>query len=189
MAKDPGSKDRSLEALDFIINVLKEHEQNLDKLINQLATVTEQIGDIDALNGKVENVEEKINIMQKEVTNLIGSMSNAPKEALQAAVKEQELQAQATPAVSLGVVQGGTSVILRCKQWEDFEVLAMHAQALTFSYNEDEKVFQADALKGNQIIKYTGALPNFSIILKTWLSRQLAITERNILEGFLDKPK
>jgi hypothetical protein len=65
----------------------------------------------------------------------------------------------------------------------------MHAQALTFSYNEDEKVFQADALKGNQIIKYTGALPNFSIILKTWLSRQLAITERNILEGFLDKPK
>ena len=161
----------------------------MDKLISGLATVTEQIGDIDALNGKVEKVEEKINIMQKEVTNLIGSMSNAPKEALQAAVKEQELQAQATPAVSLAVVQGGPSVILRCKQWGDFEVLAMHAQALTFSYKEDEKVFQADALKGNQIIKYTGALPNFSIILKTWLSRQLDITERNILEGFLDKPK
>ena len=44
MAKDPQSKDEALEALDFIVNVLKEHEKDLDKLINELATVTEQLG-------------------------------------------------------------------------------------------------------------------------------------------------
>ena len=45
MAKNPQSKDEALEALDFIVNVLKEHERDLDKLISELATVTEQMGD------------------------------------------------------------------------------------------------------------------------------------------------
>ena len=60
---------------------------------------------------------------------------------------------------------------------------------LTFTLKEAGQVFQAYALKGNQIITYAGTPPNFSIILKTWLSRQLDIPERNILEGFLGKPK
>ena len=76
MGETPDSKDKSLEALDFIINVLKQHEQNLDKSIDQLATVVEQIGNTDALRGKMETVEEKINNLQKEVTNLIGYLSN-----------------------------------------------------------------------------------------------------------------
>jgi hypothetical protein len=137
--------------------------------------------------GKMETVEEKINNLQKEVTNLIGYLSNAPKKALPAEVKEQEPQVQAAISVSPTVVQGGLSVILRCKHWADFQALAMHAQTLFFSYKENEKVFQVDALKGNQIIMYTGAFSNFSMILKAWLSRQLEITEENILEGSLDK--
>ena len=61
LARNPQSKDEALEALDFIVNVLKEHEKDLDKLINELATVTEQLGDTGQINGKVEKVEEKIN--------------------------------------------------------------------------------------------------------------------------------
>ena len=76
MTKNPQSKDDSLEALDFIVNVLKEHERDLDKLINELATVTEQLGDTGEISNKVEKVEEKINNLQKEVTNLITYMSN-----------------------------------------------------------------------------------------------------------------
>ena len=181
MAKNPQSKDDSLEALDFIVNVLKEHERDLDKLINELATVTEQLGDTGEISSKVEKVEEKINSLQKEVTNLITYVSgSAPKEALPVAVKEQTSQAAAVP-----VVQGGALVILRCKQWEDFQTLAFHAQTLSFSYKEDEKVFQADALKGNQIITYSGTLPKFSSILKASLSKQLDVPETNILEGVL----
>ena len=189
MGENPDSKDRSLEALDFIINVLKQHEQNLDKSIDQLATVAEQIGNTDVLNDKMATVEEKINILQKEVTYLIGYLSNAPEKAFLATVKEQEPPVQAAPAVSPVFVQCEPSVILRCKQWADFQVFAMHAQALTFSYKEDKTVFRADALKGNLIIIYAGAFPDFSMILKIWLSRQFNITEQNVLEGFLDKPK
>jgi len=80
--KKPQSKDDALEALDFIVNVLKEHEKDLDKLINELATVTEQISDKGELSCKVEKVEAKIETIQKEVTNLIGHLPGIPKEAI-----------------------------------------------------------------------------------------------------------
>ena len=183
MAKIPQSKDEALEALDFIVNVLKEHEKDLDKLITELATVTEQIGETGELSGKVEQVEQKINVLQKEVTNLIGYVSHAPKEALPSTVKEPVAAVvQAAPAVA---VSGGPSVVLKCQQWEDFQALAANAQTLSFNYKEDEKTFQASALKGNQVITYSGLLPKFSAILKVWLSKQLNVSERSILEGVL----
>jgi seryl-tRNA synthetase len=182
LAKNPQSKDDALEAVDFIVNVLKEHEKDLDKLINELATVTEQIGDSGELSGKVEKIEEKIDTLQKEVTNLIGYVSSAPKEALAAAANQQPNEA--APA-AVAPVQSGPSVIMRCKQWEDFQTLALKAQTLSFTYKEEEKVFQADAIKGNQFITYSGVLPKLSIVLKMWLSKQLDVPDRNIVEGTL----
>jgi hypothetical protein len=182
-AKIPQSKDEALEALDFIVNVLKEHEKDLDKLITELATVTEQIGDTGELSGKVEKVEEKINTLQKEVTNLIGYVSTAPKEVVPAAPKPEA--AVTAPTMAAPGFAGGPSVVFRCQQWEDFVNLAAHAQTLSFSYKEDEKVFTANALKASQIITYSGPLPKFSAILKVWLSKQIDVPERNVLEGVL----
>jgi hypothetical protein len=137
----------------------------------------------------MEKVEEKINSFQEELKSIVGYLSNAPKSALPSAMKDQPQQVQVVPNVSPVMVQGQLSIVLRCKQWEEFQVLATHAQTLVFSYKEDGKVFEVDALKGNQIIIYMGALPHFSLILKMWLSRQFEITEQRIFEGSLDKPK
>ena len=189
MAVNPGSKDKSLEALDFIINVLKEHEQNLDKSINEFASVTEHIGNTDALNVKIEKVEEKIIILQEEMTNLISILSNTSKSTSSAITKKQEPQTETITPASIIPVQSGRSVILHCKQWLDFQALALNVQTVSFTCNEAEKVFQAQALKGNQLILFSGALPNLAVILKTWLSWQLRTNEVNILEGFLETPK
>ncbi|HMK93854.1 MAG TPA: hypothetical protein VK536_00485 [Candidatus Limnocylindrales bacterium] len=187
MAKNPAAKDDSLEALDFIVNVLREHEKDLDKLISELATVTEQLGEAGELSGKVEKVEEKITSLQNEVTNLVSYISNVTSREPQPKVEKEgstETTLVPKPAVSSAVITG-PSVILRCKQWEDFQALAFQAQTLSFTFKEDEKTFQADALKGNQIITYTGELPKVSSILKTWLSKELGVPERSILEGGL----
>src|SRR5665647_2437907 len=189
MAGNPGSKDKALEALDFIINVLKEHEQNLDKSINEFATVTEHVGNTDVLNGKIEKVEEKINILQKEMTNLIDVLLKTPKSTLSAMTKKQEPQTEAITPASIMPVQSGRSIILHCKQWLDFQALALNAQTVSFTFKEAEKVFKAKALKGNQLILFSGALPNLAVILKTWLSWQLRTNEVNVLEGFLETPK
>ena len=175
-------KDEALEALDFVVNVLKEHEKDLDRLINELATVTDQLGNTGELSGKVEKVEEKINSLQKEVTNLVSYLSGIEKKEGKLEGPKEQKSEPARPVIQ---ALGGPSLVLQCKQWEDFQVLAYQAQTLSFNYKEDEKMFQADALKGSQVVTYVGCLPKFSAILKSWLSKQLDVPEKNILEGIL----
>lgn len=182
MSRKPQSKDEALEALDFIVNVLKEHEKDLDRLINELGTVAASLGETGELNSKVEKVEERINGLQNEIGSLLNYLSTSPRETPVAAAKLQKAEIPQMPAVG---VTHGPPVILRCKQWEDFQTLACQAQTLSFMVKEAEKTFQADALKGNQIITYSGELPKFAALLKMWLSKQLDVSEQKILEGVL----
>lgn len=181
MSKKPQSKDEALEALDFIVNVLKEHEKDLDKLINELGTVAASLSETGELSTKVEKVEERINGLQNEINSLINYLSTSPRE-LPVTAKEQKAE---VPQVPVAPLMHGPPVILRCKQWEDFQTLAFQAQTLSFMVKEAEKTFQADALKGNQIITYSGELPKFAALLKMWLSKQLDVSEQKILEGVL----
>ena len=178
MSKKPQSKDDALEALDFIVNVLKEHEKDLDRLINELGTVTEALGETGELSYKVEKVEERISGLQNEITSLVNYLSASPRETPVLTPQQQAEVVQPS-------VMHGPPVILRCKQWEDFQTLAFQAQTVSFMYKEAEKTFQADALKGNQIITYSGELPKLTALLKMWLAKQLEIPEKKILEGVL----
>ena len=58
MSKKNPSRDEALEAIDFIVNVLKEHEKDLDKLIGELGTITDKLGDTGEFSGKIEKVED-----------------------------------------------------------------------------------------------------------------------------------
>ncbi|MEM2118896.1 MAG: hypothetical protein QW840_02100 [Candidatus Bathyarchaeia archaeon] len=182
MSKKTPSRDDALEAIDFIVNVLKEHEKDLDRLINELGTITEKMGDTGELSGKVEKVEERLTTLQNEIANLITYLSasheNVPAIAVQT---PQSPQKREVPTRDLH----GPPVILRCKQWEDFQTLASQAHTVSFLYREAEKSFQVDALKDNQIITYSGELPKPASLLKMWLSKQLEVEEKRILEGIL----
>jgi len=179
MSKKAPSKDDALEALDFIINVLREHENDLDRLINELGKITERLGETGELSGKIENVEERLTNLQGEISNLISYLSTSHE------VPKMPTQTLQTQKAQAPVEIRGPPVILRCKQWEDFQTLAHQAQTLSFLYKETEKTFQADALKNNQIITYSGELPKQTALLKTWLSKQLDVSEDKILEGIL----
>jgi hypothetical protein len=185
MSKKAPSKDEAFEALDFIVNVLKEHEKDLDRLINELGNITERLGDTGELSGKIEKVEERLTALQNEITGLITYLSTS-RETPTPAPQLPTPTAQEQKPETLQVKEiRGPPVILRCKQWEDFQTLAHQAQTLSFLYKEDEKAFQVDALKDNQIITYSGELPKHATLLKAWLSKQLEIPEKKILEGIL----
>jgi hypothetical protein len=184
MSRKPQSKDEALEALDFIVNVLKEHEKDLDKLIGELGTVTEQIGATGDLTGKVEKIEEKVSSLQNEISNLVNCLSTQPRE-IPIALRETEPTQPVEVAATQTSISTGPPVILRCKQWEDFLALALQAQTTSFMVKEAEHTFQVDALKGNQIITYNGELPKAPALLKIWLTKQLGIPEKRILEGVL----
>ena len=182
MSENPNSRDKALEALDFIINVLKEHEQTLDESIGELATVTESIGKIDEINGKIEGVEDKISNLQKEIANLSRIISNVPKETICGEVKKIELKT--APAEAQLTMNVGSSMVLNCKKWSDFLVLAAHSQTLTYNI-KDEKMCEVNAVTGNQLFVYSGPLPEFSSMLAAYLSQQLGVPKQSIVEGSL----
>ena len=136
--------------------------------------------------------------LEDEVTNLLDYMAKRNNTPAPAAINENKNQAApalsaptATPAVASAApvfapaFPSSTSVIFRCKQWEDFQALARGAQTLSFTYKETERVFQVDALKGNQVVTYSGELPKMSSLLKMYLSKQLEVPDTNVLEGVL----
>ena len=179
MSKKQPSKEEALEALDFIVNVLKEHEKDLDKLINELGSVTEQLGATGVLSSKVEKVEERITSLQNEISSLVGYLSTP--QGSPVVSPKSEVKGEALP---VSVVHG-SPVLVRCKQWDDFLGLAFQAETLSFITKEAERTFQADALKGNQVVTYSGEIPKLPSLLKVWLSKQLEIPEKRTLEGAL----
>ena len=164
MSSRKPSKDEALEALDFIINVLREHEKDLDRLADKIGTTLEKYGETGELTGKITDVEDRLAHLQAQISDLI--------------------QIIAQPQETLAVTQG-IPVIVRCRQWEDFKNLAKEAETVSFLQKETERTFQADALKNRRVLTYTGQLPKNTTLLKTWLSQELNLPPEKILEGIL----
>ena len=60
-------RDEALEALDFIINILKEHEKDLDKLVGKLSKTTEKFGKTGEVTTKIEGIEERLSTMHSSI--------------------------------------------------------------------------------------------------------------------------
>jgi len=163
MERKPSNND-ALEAVDFIINVLKEHEKDLDRLISQLSIITETFGETGEITGKIEKIEDRITNLQDEIGNLIKRL-NIPRDI---------------PSYSRG-----TAVTVKCRQWEDFRSLAAGAETVSYLFKETEKTFQADAVVNGKVISYSGEFPKDTQFLKLWLSKELDVNEKNVFEGVL----
>lgn len=161
------NRNESLEALDFIINVLKEHEKDLDRFISQLGTITESLGETGEIVGKIENIEDRISTLQDEITNLVRNIG-APQPASSSSY---------TPT---------NSVNINCRKWEDFKNLAAGAETVSYLFKVSENTFQASALKNGKLVTYTGDFPTNSRMLKLWLSTELDVAEDDLVEGALN---
>lgn len=162
------NRNEALEALDFIINVLKEHEKDLDRLIGQLGNITESLGETGEISEKINNIEKRISNLQSELTMMIKNIA-IPKTI------STPLNVTANPAVNV-----------KCKKWEDFKTLARGAETVSYSYKISEDTFHATALKDSKMVSYTGIFPANSILLKMWLSQELSVKEETVFEGALD---
>ena len=179
------SKDEALEALDFIVSVLKEHEKDLDRLISELGTVTEKMGETGEFNGRLEKVEQRLNGLQSEITNLITYLSGSHGAQMVPSSQPVNVSVPQRQETATFRELHGPPLIVRCKEWEDFASMASGAQTVSFMYREFDKTFQVDAIKDNQIVTYSGEVPKPSLLLRSWLSKQLSIPERKAVEGVL----
>jgi len=196
MSEKPPSKDEALEALDFIVNVLKEHEKDLDRLVSELGNVAGQLGESGELNGKVKKIEDKISSLQGEVGSLVKNLSVSSNQASEVTLTAAEKPKNVVPAVALGQmaaaqinaanlnsITNSMPLMLQCSRWEDFQELSAQANTVSYKLKEAEKSLEISAIKNNQITTYTGQIPDYSLLLKMWLSKQLEVPEKRILEG------
>ena len=79
----------------------------------------------------------------------------------------------------------GPPVLVRCKNWEDFKSLASGAVTVSFLCNPEEKTFQVCALKDGKIYTFNGEIPDFSSLLRVWVSEELGVQKKRVLEGIL----
>ena len=161
------NKNEALEALDFIINVLKEHEKDLDRLIGQLGIITESLGETGEITEKIEKIEDRISNLQGEIGDMIKNIAvpqgNAP-----------------------SVMTLKSPVSMKCRKWEDFKTMAAGSETVSYLFKTSENAFQAEALKDGKLVTYVGEIPSNSTLLKLWLSKELDIDKDSVFEGNLN---
>jgi hypothetical protein len=161
------NKNEALEALDFIINVLKEHEKDLDRLIGQLGIITESLGETGEITEKIEKIEDRISNLQGEIGDMIKNIAvpqgNAP-----------------------SVMASKSPVSMKCRKWEDFKTMAAGSETVSYLFKTSENTFQAEALKNGKLVTYVGEIPSNSTLLKLWLSKELDIDKDSVFEGNLN---
>jgi len=76
MTQNPDSNDRYVEALDFIIRFLRDHERKLDKLNNQLGNIVNELGGFGGVSKKLDNLNGELDFLEKEVARLAAIFHN-----------------------------------------------------------------------------------------------------------------
>ncbi|MGD6852342.1 MAG: hypothetical protein ACQCN6_09820 [Candidatus Bathyarchaeia archaeon] len=82
MSNDSAPEDRPnrrAATLDFIIQSLKEHEQNLDALIAKLMDIKQQIDDTKEVYNRFEEIEVSMTNLEKEIKRLTSYISASQK--------------------------------------------------------------------------------------------------------------
>ena len=77
MSKDPPSKNETLEALNFILSVITEHDKDLNKLVSELTSISRRLAETGELSSRFGRIENKIDNLQNAINNLLKSLSTS----------------------------------------------------------------------------------------------------------------
>jgi hypothetical protein len=144
---------------------LREYTSNLNRVLQDLRRTMESSSMDEEHVQRIRDLEGQFSTINQGITELIHSLPSKPSNE-----KESEFT---------------VPVILRVKQWEDFKALASNANTVSFIYRPEEKTFQVDALKGGRVYTFSGQIPSDVNLLIAWLSQELRVEERRVLEGVL----
>jgi hypothetical protein len=131
--KNPGS-------LDFIENSLSENSKDLKELTDEMREITQHLKDITELKTAVNRLSDSLN---QSKLQKIAETQNKP------GVADAEMS---TITPELAPIK--TNFVIKCMNWAEFESYAKGAPQVVFTIRESDRVFEADAVKDNQIIAY-----------------------------------
>lgn len=162
MATNKSPHDKSAER--DIASDLKECTDGLNRILEGLRRKLESSGVDEGYMRKISDIKEQFSAINDGISELLHSLSQFSN------VNESGFT---------------SSIILRVKGWEDFRALTSNAITVSFLYRPEEKTFQVDALKEGRVYTFSGQIPSDPNLLKAWLSRELKVEDRRVLEGVL----
>jgi len=158
--KNPGS-------LDFIENSLSENSKDLKELTDEMREITQHLKDITELKTAVNRLTDSLN-------------QSMPQKGAEADRVDSKMSPNAQEIAPIKA-----NYVVKCMNWAEFETYAKGAPQVVFTIRESDRIFEADAVKGNQIIAYIGKIPEFSELLKVWLTTKLG--SASTFEGTITK--
>lgn len=78
MSKNSPSKDGTLEVLDFILNVIEEHDKDLDTLTTELGSIVKRQKEMGELSDKFARIKDKMDTLQKDINKIVKILSLSP---------------------------------------------------------------------------------------------------------------
>jgi hypothetical protein len=173
MSKRSTIENRNPGSLDFIENSLNENSKDLRELNNEMREINQNLKDVKELKGAVSRLSDLLSQSMLQRGGETGLEKNSATSDCKMSSSNLEV-----PAI-------GEYFVVKCANWEDFEGYAKGVQQVVFAIREADRVFEADAVKGNQIIAYIGKVPEVSELLKVWLSNKLG--SASVFEGAITK--
>ena len=171
-SNNPGS-------LDFIENALNENSKDLKNLLEKIESLSKMSNTSEPSN--LKSVENSLGNLQEQINN-ITSILNIQIQHNRCSNSAKKPEKEAT---SLLPAEAIAPIVIKCKNWEEFLTCAASAQQVSVTFRESDKMFEADALKGNQIVAYVGPMPELALLLKEYLSTNLSVASENVFEGTL----
>lgn len=148
-------------------------------MVSDLETITQQLGKAKELTPRFENIDNNLLKIKTELHNP-DKHSTMRSNRHPLLTKKKDVESGNTTNLC-EIIK--SPLIIQCRQWKDFLVFAFQPETISYTITEQEKTFQVTAFKANETVTYTGHLPKFALLIKTWLGFQLGVTENSILEG------
>jgi hypothetical protein len=143
-----------------------EQASDLDKLLGDLRRTAEASGLPEDDVHKIEEIDKRLLAIHDGILELLRSLSCSK------------------PTVTTGGMLI-SSVIVRIKNWEDYRVETLNSNTVSFLCQPEERTFQVDSLKDGRVYTFSGKIPSDATLLATWLSKELKVEQRKVLEGVL----
>ena len=75
MSKNSPSKEGTLEALDFILNIIRDHDKDLEQLTNKLASIAKKGDEKGEIKEKLDRIENDLSNLQNDIAKLAKILS------------------------------------------------------------------------------------------------------------------
>ncbi len=169
---------------EMIMSSLKENNDDLNTLLNEVRTISDRIGDVCELT-TFKRLEEKLLALQNSIAEFTKASQPARNQITETTSQTEQAEPQNPPSGYPEIKN--QPMVVKCNKWEEFQNYAKNAETVSFTYRETDRLFEADAVKENQIIAFIGEMPRPDQLLKMWLSGRLGTLEKNVFEGTITK--